>query len=56
MTEAYRILRNRKKRAEYDILFQSHNKQEWFEISVARELGVDEKDALSEMQTLTQEY
>ena len=48
VTEAYRVLRNRKKRAEYDILFQSHNKREWFESSVGRELGVDEKDALSD--------
>ena len=48
VTEAYRILRNRKRRAEYDILFQSHNKQEWFQSSVGRELGVDDSDALSD--------
>jgi curved DNA-binding protein len=48
VTEAYRVLRNPEQRTEYDVLFRNHNKQAWFEANANRDLGVDEKDALSD--------
>lgn len=48
VTEAYRILRNVKRRAEYDTLFKSHNRQEWFESAIGRDSGVDENDVLDD--------
>jgi curved DNA-binding protein len=48
VTEAYRILRNSKQRAQYDHLYANHNKKQWFEFRTATEIGVDEKAAIDD--------
>jgi curved DNA-binding protein len=48
VTAAFRILRNPKRRAEYDTLYASHNKKEWFEFRPANAVGIDEKAAIDD--------
>jgi curved DNA-binding protein len=46
--EAYRVLRNPARRAEYDLLYAENSKQEWFKYPSGIEMEIDEKSALSD--------
>jgi len=48
VTAAFRILRDPKKRAQYDNLYANHHRKEWFEFRDARETGVDEQAAIDD--------
>jgi len=48
VTEAYRILRDPRQRAKYDLLYANINGREVFEDSAVDELGVDERSALND--------
>ena len=48
VTAAFRILRDQKKRAQYDNLYANHHRKEWFEFRDARETGVDEQAAIDD--------
>jgi curved DNA-binding protein len=48
VTEAYRLLRDPKQRAKYDLLYVNINGREAFEDSAFDELGVDERTALND--------
>lgn len=48
VSEAYRVLRNPKRRAEYDLLHAQNNRQEWFKSYANDEVEIDEQSALND--------
>jgi curved DNA-binding protein len=51
--EAYRVLRNPDQRAEYDLLYAEHAREEWFEFPWSEEADTDDRSALNDADTHT---
>jgi curved DNA-binding protein len=49
--EAYRVLRNPDQRAEYDLLYAEHAREEWFEFPWSEEVDTDDRSALNDADT-----